>query len=184
MGEKDNFERPGRLSDINVDRPGRGWLTDSNRNYLTNPSEYSGSSKRQHRYQIRQNFQSALMDFGLLWELDDHDLIRALKPLSVPFDIDEIHEDAVDLDPSLADVDLDDIDDEEAAIGYEMFNGLQDLLAVFAYWYGPARAGTLLEQAVNKAAAYDSLHQGIESPLYEVSLTQVDMDEYLDDHMP
>ncbi len=157
--------------------PGRSFLTPKQREYLeTGGEDLSNAQKRQHRYQIRQNVISALMDFQLLWGLDDDDLFKTMKPLNAVQGVD-LDETAVqDVDETL------DYDEEDRKHGEEMYSGLVNLLAVFAYTHTPAHTVALAERGLNLASVSYGLEIGHETEIYDLQAETVDPAEKLEEY--
>lgn len=160
--------------------PARSFLTDSNRDYLFGKKEYSDSAARQHRYQIRQNLKSALIDFQLLWELDDPDLIRAVRPMAEPLRVDKIDSRAIETEPDLGEIELSDLDHDDTVIGREMLEGLEKFVALFTYIFGPEDFGKILERGMNKGSIQNSLRVGEETGVYDLQVKSVDPQEKID----
>jgi len=159
------------------DLPGRGFLTKSNREFLlSDPEEYSANERRQHRYQIRQNLRTALMDLRLLWELDDHDLIRALAPLAGPLGTTNIDYRAIEQDPELGNIDLGEIAEDESAVGRIMYDGLIDFLSLFAYLQGPMGYTELVNVGLLYGGLRNSLAMDANMGMYELELKEIDTD--------
>lgn len=155
------------------DLPGRSFLTKSNREFLlSDPEEYSANERRQHRYQIRQNLKSAIMDFSLLWRLNDADIIRAMGPLAGPLQSKKIDQKAVEQDPILGDIDLEEIAEDEQIAGEMMSSGLMDFFALFSYLFDPDIYTVLADRGLKKGIARRSLKVGEEMDMYGLELQQ------------
>jgi len=148
---------------------GRSFLTDSQRQFAVSDEkgEYSASQTRQHRYNIRQNLQAALVDLSVLWQLRERDEYLAFAPLSKCYGVSEIAETA---DASeLGDINIDDAD---AQVGQAMHQGIIALLAHYAIYYGAGALEETVQDALDAAVAQESVNRDEQMQPYQVSITQ------------
>jgi hypothetical protein len=142
------------------DLPGRSFLTDAQRQFLASDGEeYSTDTRRQYRYQIRQNFQSALIDLQAALIMSDRDQALAVKPVisshEYSWDPDEIEGDLTEHEPLR---------------GAAMLEGLSSLIAWYILHIGDeTRLENLIEEGFEQAT---ELVEDEDVGEYSVSVTR------------
>lgn len=149
----------------------RSFLTDSNREFLvSDESEYNQSTARQHRFQARTRFQTALTDMALLWDLPRRDLFQSYAPMARVMGYGSA--------PEIGNFNLEDVDEE---VGYGMHEGLTTLLETFVYLFGPEEFVNIADTAINSAIFRLALEEEMEPEAYDLSLSSVDLEQKLEE---
>lgn len=133
------------------DYVGDGFLKKKQIEYLLcGDSGLSNNQIRQHRYQIRNGLQGALIDFGYLDALQDKDLAMALGPLARLLGAQGANSDVNDKDliETMSSQENSN-SNEDYKKGGLMYSGLVDFIGLLVYVLSDERARQLIEEGVN-----------------------------------